>query len=170
MSDEINIYDDGLEEYPWPVVIIENLFILLWIGSGTIFCWSLNSLFGFFYISFAGIMLIFVMRKLLCTRCYYYGKRCHVGWGEISALLYSKGEISEFKSCSGGKIAPPLFGSLALIPLISAVVSLVKRPELYSVILLFILLFSIILSSVHLRKKSCSKCKMKLMCSGSAAK
>ncbi len=170
MENQINLFDDGLEEYPWSVVVIENLVLALWIFLGTIVITQVNLLIGMIYIASALFMILIVMRKLICTRCYYYGKRCHVGWGKISSLLFDQGNIEEFNTCAGQKVAPILFGLLALIPMIFGVISLVKDFKISKLVLVSVLLCTILYSSVVARKKSCAKCKVKLICPGSASK
>ena len=170
MKGKFQINNEGLEEYPWSVVICENLFFVAWIVMGTILCWKMSLILGVIYLAFSTTMILVVMRKLLCTRCYYYGKRCHVGWGIISAALFAKGDIIEFASCIGSKIPPILFGSLALIPFVISVFSIIRNPSINTGLMIAALVLSVVYSSVVLRKKSCSMCKMKFMCPGCAAK
>ena len=170
MNQDIKLFDEGLEEYPWSVVILENLALLAWICVGTLLTWNLNHTFGIVYFTFSVVMIVFVMRKLLCTRCYYYGKRCHVGWGKISSTFFKQGNIVDFSTCTGSKIPPVLFGSLALVPILTGIILIFKNPALITCILLLFLVLFVVYSSVISRKKSCSLCKMKLICPGSAVK
>lgn len=170
MASEINLNNNGLEEYPWSVVIMENLEIAVWIFLGTFLIAGLSEKLGIVYLSTALLMILVIMRKLLCTRCYYYGKRCHVGWGKISAAFFKQGDISEFSACAGSKIAPVFFGLLALVPILSGAIVMFKNPSLTNGIALFLLLAAVIHSSVFSRKKSCGQCKMNLVCPASAAK
>ncbi len=76
-------YADGLEEYPLNWVLLQNIFYVVYFGIA--FCGMLPAKAeGFPFVSvlyavFLLVMLIFVMRKHLCTNCYYYGKRCGTG-------------------------------------------------------------------------------------------
>lgn len=168
MQNKMTLYEDGLEKYPKSTIFIENLTLFIWIILGATACWYFNSVIALLYIFFALSMIIFVMRKLVCTRCYYYGKWCHVGWGKISALFFKKGNEEEFQSCTGLKIAPVFFVLLALIPVILVIISSIKSFLLIKIIILLTLLIVVIFSSVILRKKSCALCKMKSICPGSA--
>jgi len=170
MKNQINLFEEGLEEYPWSVVLIENLVLAIWILLGTILIAQFSLLIGLIYMVSALVMILVVMRKLICTCCYYYGKNCHVGWGKISSLLFKQGKIEEFGTCTGQKVAPILFGLLALIPMIFGFISLLKDFGIDKLVLVILLVASILYSSVISRKKSCQKCKMKLVCPGSAAK
>ena len=170
MEPTISLYDEGLEEYPWSVVILENLALAIWILMGTLISLQYNKYLGWSYLGFALVMILIVQRKLVCTRCYYYGKRCHVGWGYISKALFKKGDIEEFRSCAGIKVAPIFFGIIAVIPVASGLVLMIRNFSLYTLILFFILLPAIIYSSVIARKNSCSKCKMRILCPGCTVK
>lgn len=169
MGNGNSLFDKGLEEYPLSVVLIENIVLALWIVLGTIFVSQISVIIGLIYIACALIVILVVMRKLLCTHCYYYGKRCHVGWGKISSILYDKGNLDEFSTCVGQKIAPIFFGLLALIPMIFGSISLLKNFMISKLILMILLLGTILYSSIVTRKESCGKCKMKNVCTGSAA-
>ena len=170
MESNIKLFDKGLEEYPWSVVIVENMALALWILVGTLISSEFNIIVGWSYLGFALLMIVVILRKMVCTRCYYYGKRCHVGWGYISKILFKKCDTEEFKSCLGIKVAPIVYGTLALIPVILGIITLINKFTM-SLLILFLLMISfVIYSSVIARKNSCSKCKMKLLCPGSAAK
>jgi hypothetical protein len=170
MSNGIKLSESGYEEYPLPGVLLENAAIAVWIALGTIISWRLHPAVGLLYLLFSIVMILVVMRKAVCTRCFYYGKRCHVGWGKISAALFDQGGITEFNACAGIKIAPVFYGLLALAPLLIGIISMVKTPSLSSIVLIAALVLVVFYSAVILRKKSCSRCKMKSICPGSAAK
>ena len=170
MENKPVLYDDGLKEFPRDIVLTENMTLAAWIAAGTAISWQLSHFAAILYFGYSAIMILFIMRKLVCTRCYYYGRTCHVGWGKLSSLLFKKGDINEFSSCMGMKIAPFFFISLALIPIILGTASLVHKTSILTVILMAVLVILVIISSVFSRKKSCSMCKMKTICPGSAAK
>jgi hypothetical protein len=84
-----------LEEYPFAFVLGQNLFFILYFGIGFLGMLSLQiasfPIVSFAYGLFLVLMLVFVLRKHLCTNCYYYGKMCSTGWGLLFALLFKKG-------------------------------------------------------------------------------
>jgi len=91
-----------------------------------------------------------------------------LGWGKLSGLLFKKGNIEEFNTSIGQKLAPATYGILTLIPLILIVISIIQKFAVSKiVVLLFILLISFYSGAIN-RKKTCAKCKMRLMCKGSA--
>jgi hypothetical protein len=167
---EIRIYEEGIEQYPKPRIIFGNLMMILWIALGTVACWYFNPVIAWIYLAFALIMSFVILRKLVCTNCYYYDKWCTIGWGKLSSLLFRKGDINKFSTCPGVKIAPAVYGSLSLIPLILIIVSLFQRFTILKLIVL-ILLFSVSFYSEAIsRKKACVNCKMRLICPGCAVK
>ena len=170
MSNQIDLFSEGLEKYPASTVFTENLAIALWLALGTVIISQISFFIGMIYIVAALIMILIVMRKLICVNCYYYDKRCHVGWGKISGLLFKKGSVEEFAGCAGQKVAPALFGLLALIPIVFGIISMVRDFSIDKLILFLLLIAVVVYSSVISRKMSCAKCKMKLACPGSAAK
>ena len=170
MKNEVKFYEQGLEEYPKAGIVFGNFMMLLWIGLGTIACWFLYPFAAFIYLAFAIIMVFIVLRKLVCVNCYYYDKRCSMGWGKLSALFFKKGHIEEFSTSSGVKLAPITYGLLSLVPLILIIISLIQKFSIPKLIILLLLLLVSFYSASVGRKKSCAECKMKTICPGSAAK
>lgn len=170
MNTKIEIYEQGLEEYPKAQVFLGNLLMIIWIALGTIACWLLSPIAGWIYLAFALLMVAVVLRKLLCTNCYYYNKWCCMGWGKLVALFFKQGDVEKFNTSSGQKLAPLTYGLLSLIPLILIVISVIQQFTIAKIVVL-ILLFSIsFYSGAVSRKKTCANCKMRLICPGSAAK
>ena len=170
MKKETKIYEQGLEEYSKCSIILGNLLMLLWIALGTIGCYFFRPLVAWLYLAFAIIMVFVVLRKMVCTNCYYYDKWCCMGWGKLSALFFKKGEIENFPKSIGIKIAPLFYGLLTLIPLVLIVISIIKEFTVPKLVVLFLLLFVSFYSGAINRKKTCAVCKMRLICPGSAVK
>ena len=170
MKKEIKIYWQGLEKYPKPQILLGNFIMLLWIGLGTITCWFLYPLVAWIYLAFAVTMVGVVLRKLLCTNCYYYDSWCCMGWGKLSALLFKKGDIKQFNISIGQKLAPLTYGLLTIIPLIFIVISIFQEFSILKIAVLTFLLLISFYSGAISRKKTCAKCKMRLICKGCAVK
>ena len=168
MTDKKQIYEHGLEEYPISAIILGNLLMILWIALGTIASWFLIPLLAWVYLAFALIMVYVVLRKLVCPNCYYHGKRCCMGWGRLSALLFKKGEIEDFPESIGIKAAPLTYGLLTIIPLVSIVISIIDEFRVTALVVLLLLLMVSFYSGAINRKKTCAACKMKLICPGSS--
>ena len=168
--EEEKLYSEGIETYPVSYVILQNLFFLAYFGIGFVAMLPLQ-VFGFpivsvLYALFLAITLIFVLRKHLCTHCYYYGRMCNTGWGCLSAAM--------FKKCSGSY---QLGATLAGITWMFAVVTPVGATILALVIdfsfltLLFLIVF-VLLTPINIisHKNACKKCKMRFICPASMAK
>ncbi|NQT31440.1 MAG: hypothetical protein HQ588_03820 [Deltaproteobacteria bacterium] len=169
MKGKIAIFEQGLEEHPKATIILGNLVMMLWIALGTIACWFLHPLLGWLYLAAALIMVGVVLRKLVCTNCYYYGKWCGTGWGKLSALFFKKGEMEKFSTSIGVKLAPLTYGLLSLIPIVLIVISIIKEFTVFKIIVLALLLLVSVYSGFLSRKKGCANCKMKLACPGSVS-
>ena len=170
MERTVKLYEQGLEESPWTGVILGNLAMALWIALGTAACWFLYPIAAWLYLAAAVAMVFVVLRKLVCTNCYYYGKRCHIGWGKLSAMLFRQGSIEKFSTSVGVKLAPVTYGLMTLIPLALIIVALVQEVTAPKVVILVLVLLISAYSGAFSRKKSCATCKMRLICPGSAAK
>jgi len=170
MVDKVKIYEKGLEENPKGRIILGNLVMLFLIALGTIACWYFYPLLAWIYLAFALIMVYIVLRKLVCTNCYYYNKWCGLGWGKLSALMFKKGDIENFSNSFGLKIAPLTYGIIMMIPIVLIIISIVQVYSIYKVGVLILLLLLSVYSGGISRKKGCERCKMKLSCPGSAVK
>lgn len=170
MKNETKLYEEGLEKHPKSGIFFGNLMMLLWIALGTIACWFFCPAVAWTYLAFAIIMVGIVLRKLVCTNCYYYNKWCAIGWGKLSARLFKRDSIKKFSTSIGIKIAPLVYGLLSLVPLIFITISIIQKCILSKIVVLILLLLISFYSSVISRKKSCAKCKMRLICPGSAVK
>lgn len=163
-------YAQGLEEYPRGYAFFGNLVMLLWIGVGTLGCWFLSPALGWIYLISALLIVYFVLRKLVCTNCIYYGRWCSIGWGKLAALMYRKGDPEKFKKSIGVRIAPITYGLLTLIPVVAIIISMMHEFKIEKAAVLLMILLIGAYSGTISRKKSCSQCRMRLICPGSAVK
>ncbi len=170
MKNQVKLFEEGLEKSPAGRIIVDNLMMILWIGLGFMGCCFISSLLAAIYLAWAITMIYFVLRKLVCTKCYYYDKWCHSGWGKLSALFFKKVNMENF-STGVVKTLPPLtYGLLLVIPLASTIISMIVSFSMIKIIVLVLLLSVSSYSGAIGRKKSCERCKMKYICPGSAAK
>ena len=169
MENKIQLSEQGLEEYPIRYVVTGNLAIALWIGLGTFISWTFHPIAGWLYLIFAVVMVVFVLRKLLCTNCYYYGKRCSMGWGKVSAWLFKKGRIKHFNKGSSQSFGIATYNILTIVPVILIIVSMVLDFEIIKVAALALFLTAYFWKGKVVYKKACSQCKMRFVCRLSAA-
>ena len=166
-----NLYLNGIEEASNTQILIENVLIIGLITSGAV----LTSLFqvqnipviSVGYILFAVIMLGVVLRKHLCTACWYYGKKCHCGWGKLAEKLFKQNSGNKKIGAIGGNLT---WGLIMIFPLLTFITYAVSNQTVRANwIGLGIFLGFVIINGV-LHKKSCTNCKMRVICPGSAAK
>jgi hypothetical protein len=162
--------EEGLEEYPRRYAFFGNVVMLIWIGLGFMGCWYLSPLLAWAYLVLALLMVYVVLRKLVCTNCIYYGKWCSIGWGKLSALMFKRGDPEKFKDGIGIKMAPLTYGPLTLIPLIAVIISILQVFTMEKALVLVLILLIGGYSGTISRKKSCSQCRMRGICPGSAVR
>ncbi len=168
----LDLYKNGIEEAKISGVIVENLLIISMIALGFMNMLQVEingiPIVSLCYLFFVAVMLIFVLRKQLCTMCCYYGKQCHCGWGKLSAALFKQGSGNRD---IGGKLAGLTWAITMILPIIVSVALLIMGKTLIKEEIKFLGPF-IILVFINgvLHKKSCENCKMRYICPGSAAR
>jgi hypothetical protein len=165
----MKLYEQGLEKHSIKTVVWSNLAMAAWIALGTAACWFLLPLVAWIYLAIALLMVGVVLRRLVCTNCYYYGKWCGTGWGKLAALLFKEGEMEKFSTSAGIRLAPPVYAGLSLIPAVLVIVSLILEFTVAKIIVLVCLLLITVYSAFLSRRKGCGNCKMKLVCPGSVS-
>ncbi|NCN68609.1 MAG: hypothetical protein GW779_04045 [Candidatus Altiarchaeum hamiconexum] len=165
------LYEKGLEKYSLLGAVGQNLFFVIYFAIAFIGMYPLQiadvPIVSIIFITFITVMLIFVLRKHICTHCFYYGKICGTGWGKLAACLFKKNSGNyEF----GGKLAGMSWMLAMFFPLIGMIIVLTLN--WFSITFSLLLVIFIILSGVNffIHKKSCEKCKMRFICPGSVAK
>ena len=168
---EQKLYEKGLEKYPLSGAIGQNLFFVIYFAIALIGMYPLQianiPIVSITYIIFIGVMLIFVLRKHLCTHCFYYGKLCGTGWGKLASRLF-KNNSGNYEL--GGKLAGITWMLAMFFPLIGIIIALILN--WFSITITLLLVMFIILSGINffIHKKSCEKCKMRFICIGSTAR
>ncbi len=170
MKPSVQLYVDGLEAYPIGRIVLANIIMILWIALGSLASATVWPVAGWIFLIYAVFMVYFVMRKLVCTNCYYYDKWCNIGWGKLAARLFRQGNIEHFASCRGIKIAPFFYASLTVIPLILLVIALIQQFTFTRLLILILLVGIGFYSGAVSRARACAQCKMRFICPGSAAK
>ena len=151
-------------------IIIGNILIALWLIVGTIAVWFFNPIVATIYLIVAVLTVYIILRKLVCTNCYYYDKWCSMGWGKIASALFKRGNIEQFNDSIGITLAPLVYGLLTIFPIIVVIVVLLGEMDYYKIAVLVILVFFAVYSGGISRRSACADCKMKTTCRGSAVK
>lgn len=165
-------FHNGKEDYKKGYITFENVLIFSQIVLGSIILYPLKyahiPFVSIIYVLFVVIMLAFVLRKHLCTHCYYYGKNCHCGWGKLSSALYN---VRSGKYKFGGKLAALTWGISILLPLIAIPFLLYfELSYIQNTAYLYILFLAVVAINGYFHAKDCKDCKMRYICPGSAAK
>ena len=166
------LYEKGLENYPKATAVLTNVLLLLWFGFAAYGISALKlgtlSAVSIVYLLFAFLMLGFVLRKHLCTHCYYYAKLCGTGWGKLSSCLF-KEKSGNYEL--GMKLAGLTWGLLTITPIIAIPVAMFLHREfpVHGGISLTGFLAIMVVNQFG-RKKGCTQCKMRYICKASAAK
>jgi hypothetical protein len=79
-----------LENYPFYVPFLRNMFNLGLFGLGIWILGGLHAGLAVFYALYCLAAALFIMPRLRCTRCFYHGRRCSTGFGLVAGLLYRK--------------------------------------------------------------------------------
>ncbi len=169
MDREEKSLKDVLESYPFVTIFFNNFILLLQILLGILACNFFSSIAAVFYGIFF-LLGFFLLKKLVCSHCYYYDRWCSFGWGKLSALLSKKDMEKSSKYLWGIKIAPFFYGILEPLPILLIIILLIKKFEIDKIILLIAFLSISFYSGSIRRKRNCSLCKMKNICPGSTVK
>ncbi|MBN1857376.1 MAG: hypothetical protein JW846_10555 [Dehalococcoidia bacterium] len=170
MKKAVRLYGAGVDRYPLRDVILSNAAMVALIVVGATACWLISPWFGIAYTLITVVMVYYVMRRLVCRNCHYFGQRCATGWGLLAAKWFTAGDIEDFNSSPGVKIAPIVYGLMVLVPLLALIVLMLDGSTTTRLMLLASLLVLALYTTVIGRRRSCSVCKMRLFCMGSAAK
>lgn len=166
------IFKDGIEKAKLSYITFENILLILlltfgYFGMQSVKIYSMPII-SIVYLLFAFSMLLFFLRKNLCTQCYYYGKACHCGWGILASKLFKK-ESGNQKL--GGILAAITWSIIMILPIFVMIVLVILRQVALKNMLFYLIPFIILdLINAILHKVDCEKCKMKYICPGSAAK
>lgn len=167
---EVKLFEQGLEEYPLSGVIVGNVVMILWIVLGVVALQFIQPMAAWVYLFSAVAVVYVVLRGLVCSKCCYHGKRCALGWGVLSSLMFKKDCTQKFSTSWGIKIAPMVYGLLALVPIIALTYSMYLEYTATKLTILTLLILVFIYSGFISRGKACKQCKMKLICPGCAKK
>lgn len=161
-----------LERYPISIRITSNLIILYMLVAGffglfSIRFWNMPVL-SYTFLVWALFSLVYLLRKRVCTHCYYYDKWCHIGWGKLAAWFFSKGDEETFKQC----LAYPKFFwvAFAILPVLAMVSFLgyqyvTKQPlSALTIVMLANYLVAAYLNVSYNTQTGCLLCKMRSQC------
>ncbi|NQT29097.1 MAG: hypothetical protein HQ596_00850 [Candidatus Saganbacteria bacterium] len=166
------LYEKGIEQADRSYAIFENILFVITLLTGYSAMTPVR-LYGIpivslLYMLFLLVMLLLVLRKHLCTNCYYYGKWCHCGWGKLSAAIYKRNSGNQ---ALGGKLGLLTWGTFMALPIFVMIAIVIFDKSMFMRELLYFIPFVIlVIINMLMHKKDCEECKMRFTCPGSAAK
>ena len=97
---------------------------------------------------------------LVCTRCYYYDRRCATGIGKVVALFFKRGQEEEFGQTASQKAVMLLLALVLLLPLVGSIASLAVGYSTLRLVLLVALVALLVAGLVPHPRLVCSHCKL----------
>ena len=165
-----NLYQAGKECFSVGWILFENALLFLNWGLGFYLLLPFKA-FGISILSWLYLCVIIVVQILLkkhyCSLCYYYGKRCHLGWGKLSCALFKRDSGNRK---IGTKLTLSYILQLPVITVLALIAGFVYGFTGAYIFWLGVFIFVNVFQGVFLRKKTCALCKMRFCCPGSAAK
>ncbi len=82
--------------YPFYIPFLRNLFNIALVSLGL---WTLAGLhpgLAVVYALYCLAMVLLIMPRSRCTKCFYHGRRCSTGFGLVAGLLYSRDRCHSF--------------------------------------------------------------------------
>jgi len=100
------------------------------------------------------------MLALICTRCYYYDRRCGTGIGKVVALFFKKGQEEEFGQTASQKAVILLLAIVLLLPLVGGITSLMVGYSTLRLVLLVALVVLLVAGLAPHPRLVCGHCKL----------
>lgn len=112
------------EKYPAWIVLVSNSLSILVYGLGFFILFQTHWILSAVYLAFALFLEIRII-KSHCVDCYYWGKTCGFGKGQVSAWLFKKGDSVRFcaMNLTWKSMIPDLM--VSFIPVITAIILLI---------------------------------------------
>lgn len=135
---------DRFNHYPAWIVVVTNLVSLSVYLAGLIIMthlgWPALLIFGLYFLS-----LEFRLLSRHCVDCYYWGKTCAFGRGNLSARLFRKGDPARF--CSHHMTWKDMIPDLLvfIVPFITGIVLIIKN---FNILLLMLVIMLVLLSTI----------------------
>lgn len=162
-----NIYKNGKEKYNIFYIFFENLFLISLIAFGT---YSIKDveynnlpILSIIYLSFIIFMHVFFLRKHMCTTCFYYGKKCHIGWGKLACVFKEESGNHEI----GGIFSAITWIFIILFPFLIMCFQFWHSLKLLKIVYIAPYVFLMAINSIF-HRRDCKRCKMRNICHGSS--
>jgi len=151
--------------YPWGMVIIVNVLMLLVYVAGAYILFLLSWITGVLYLAYLVFLELNLYREG-CVYCCYYGKRCAFGKGAIASVFFKKGDPKKFgeREMSWKGMVPQLL--VVLVPVVVGIVLLVTAG--WNIWILIAVIYSVlswfVINPIVYGKIACPHCKQGSIC------
>jgi len=149
------------ENYPKHIIAIRWIILLTTFGLGTYILSDLHYALAIVYIIYSVIALTLILPLSRCVSCFYHGRLCNTGWGRVAFYLFKKGDESKYVEHYNYAIFLHL---LWLVPLLAALLQLVRKRDVLVLSILVIYLFILFVEKIVLKKLCCKKCHQREFC------
>ena len=147
------------ESFPKSTVIYNLLTLGGAIVVGVIVLAQLGIWFAVGYLALLALTGYGVLASI-CTRCYYYDRRCGTGTGKIVARFFKKGQEEEYGQTASQKAILLLLAVVPLLPLVGGIASLMVSYSTLRLALLVAWLVLLIAGLAPHPRLVCSHCKL----------
>ena len=117
--------------------------LAVWVALGALSIWLINPLFGWLFLSFSAFVTLMVIRRMLCTSCYYC-KSCTKGFAKLSKMSLGGNRIPGIGKGSTLGMAATMYVVLIIIPGMLLVNSMFDG---FSLVKLSVLVFLLMLTA-----------------------
>ncbi|MBN1621235.1 MAG: hypothetical protein JW871_01440 [Endomicrobiales bacterium] len=157
MSNNAEYYED----YPKSIVLLANFISLSIYLIGAYIMSQTGTLWLGFYILYCLWVELKVLKRS-CVNCFYFGKSCGLGRGQVCSFLFKKGDPEKFveRNISWIDLAPDFM--VFIVPLICGIVLLIINFDI--LILIAILILAVLSSAGNAIIRGsfvCKHCKQK---------
>lgn len=149
------------ENYPIWIVLFSNLASIAIYALGFLIIHKIGLFFSILYLIFVLTLEYRVIRHH-CINCFYWGKTCGFGKGQISSWFFKKGDNSRFcaKQMTWKDLIPDIL--VSAIPLIIGIVLLIFKFDFILISEILILLLLTIMGNGFIRSTlTCGHCIQK---------
>jgi hypothetical protein len=147
------------EDFPRTTVVYNLLTLGGAIVVGVIVLAQLGVWFSVGYLALLALAGYGVL-ALVCTRCYYYDRRCGTGTGKIVARFFKKGQEEEYGQTASQKAVILLLVIALLLPLVGDIISLVISYSTLRLVLLVAFVALLVAGLAPHPRLVCSHCKL----------
>jgi len=111
------------------------LLITVWVALGVAACWLINLYLGVFFLFFSVFVVLVVLRRQLCSSCYYC-KSCTKGFAKLSLVFLGANHIPGIGKWSVYGMSTTVYIILTVIPAALLVNSMLEQFTLIKGLLL----------------------------------